>query len=584
MARTPVLPAVSTRASAVILGAMITGSALWRGLSARAIESPWIMPDELIYSSLARSVADGGWFAIRGVHTTAYSIVYPLLLSGPFGLTSPSAAYAAAKWENAIVMSLAAIPVFLLARRLLPNLFALVASGLSLLIPSFAYTGVLMTENAFFPLFLLALLAIVRALERPTTGRQLAALAVVFLAFLTRAEGIVLLAVFLFAIGLLSLGEARRLAELRRYATTALVILAAVVAAVLAEALRGNSPAAILGTYSSTIRGYPLGGIPRWILAQLADLELYLIFLPFLPAFIAVWALLTRPAVARGKRASASVGAAALVCTVLLVAVFSAGPGEQASNASTYPTLPRSLHERYLFYLVPLFIIFWLYWLLHRSEFTNRGVLVLLVPVILLPLALPYAHVLTNVDFEAFSLLPWNNDLIARRHVPAALVVIATILLPLMLVRRNSVLLLQVGLVAAFFWLVGLVAVNETHQASLQIPTSHPDHPSWVDAAVPAHAHVAVVWRADPSWSQATTLGREHALWRAEFFNWSVDRYFYIGTPMHYGLPEAPIRLPRTLGGKARYVLTASPLPLHGRIIAADRKAGLRLYELVSPA
>jgi hypothetical protein len=192
--------------------------------------------------------------------------------------------------------------------------------------------------------------------------------------------------------------------------------------------------------------------------------------------------------------------------------------------------------------------------------------------------------VLANADFEALALVPWSNRLIAPGHVPLVLAVTASALLPLLLVRRSSLLVLQVGLVAAAFWLVGHVASNEIGKASVQVPTSHLADPSWVDAAVPSGAHVAVLWQREPGWSAATALAREHALWRAEFFNWSVERYFYLGTPMHYGLPEAPLRLHAGAAVGFRYWLTASPFPLPGNVIAADPKAGLRLYERVRPA
>ena len=51
-------------------------------------------------------------------------------------------------------MSLAAVPIYFLARRVLPQRLSLVAAVLSLAIPSMVYTGTLMTENAFYPVFL----------------------------------------------------------------------------------------------------------------------------------------------------------------------------------------------------------------------------------------------------------------------------------------------------------------------------------------------------------------------------------------------------------------------------------------------
>ena len=187
--RTPQYRDLPGGLSIVILLALVAGSIVWRGLQARLVASPWIMPDELIYSSLARSVASSGELAIRGARSSGYSVLYPLLQSLPFSASTSHAAYAAAKWENAVLMSLAAIPVYLLARRLVPNALALLASALTLLMPSMAYTGLLMTENAFFPLFLLAIVAIVRMLEHPTAARQLSALGVIVLAYLGTCGG-----------------------------------------------------------------------------------------------------------------------------------------------------------------------------------------------------------------------------------------------------------------------------------------------------------------------------------------------------------------------------------------------------------
>ncbi len=576
---------IPPRAATALLVVVVAGSTLWRGIASARVKSPWIMPDELIYSSLAKSVASSGHLAIRGVSTTAYSVVYPLLLAAPFSRADPVSAYATAKWVNALLMSLAAIPVYLLARRVLPRALALVAAVFALLVPSLVYTSLLMTENAFYPVFLLAILAIVRAIERPSVARQLGALAVCAFAYLTKAEGIVLVPVFTVAVILLAIGEPDRVGELRRYRPALGALVGGLGALLLAETLRGGSPSALLGTYASTVRSYPLGHVLRWIAANLADLELYLGFLAFVPAAIVIASLLGRRSTGRSERALAATSAAAIVCVILLVAVFSAGPGEQASKTASYPKIGQVLHERYLVYLVPLFLIFFLYWLHRRREFSNQILLAVLVPAVLLPLALPYQHVLTNADFEALALLPWNNTLIAPRNVPIALAVTAAILLPTLLLRRKSILVAQAAFVAAALVVVGLIAADEVMKASTQLPTSHSNAPGWIDAAVPAGARVAVLWRRDARWSEAVALGREHALWRAEFFNPSVQRYYYLGTPMHYDLPEKratihnrEVALP---GGSAvRYLIAGSQLALDGRIVARDRRAHLVLYKL----
>src|SRR5205823_7940406 len=102
-----------------------------------------------------------GHFLIRDVPAAwSFGAVYPVLISPAYRLFSAVPdAYEAAKAINSVLMSLAAIPAYLLARRVLPKPPALFAAVLSLALPSLLYTGNLMTENAFYPIFLCVALA-----------------------------------------------------------------------------------------------------------------------------------------------------------------------------------------------------------------------------------------------------------------------------------------------------------------------------------------------------------------------------------------------------------------------------------------
>jgi hypothetical protein len=160
----------------------------------RRMAAPWIMVDELIYSELAKSFAASGHFLVRDHATAAYGVVYPALISPAWAIfDSVPHAYAAAKAINSALMSLAAVPAYLLARRVLSRPFALGAALLTVAIPSMVYTGTLMSENAFYPIFLLAALALVAWLERPTPLNTALLLGACALAFLTRAQAIALL-------------------------------------------------------------------------------------------------------------------------------------------------------------------------------------------------------------------------------------------------------------------------------------------------------------------------------------------------------------------------------------------------------
>ena len=155
--------------------------------------APWIMVDELVYSELAKSVAATGHFLIRDQASGSYGFVYPLVIAPAWRLFGAVPdAYAAAKAINSVAMSLAAVPAYFLARRVLSQWLSLAAALLAVAVPSMVYTGTLMTENAFYPIFLAAALVLVLMLERPTWQRQLLVLGIALVAFATRAQAVAL--------------------------------------------------------------------------------------------------------------------------------------------------------------------------------------------------------------------------------------------------------------------------------------------------------------------------------------------------------------------------------------------------------
>src|SRR5207247_278911 len=139
-------------------------------------------------------------FLVRGVPSHGYGFVYPILLAPAWRLyASVPDAYVAAKVTNSVVMSIAAVPAYFLARRFLPARLSLVVAALSVAVPSMLYTGTLMTENAFYPLFLTCVLALVAMLERPTPARQLLVLVLCAAAYATRPQAIAFVPAVLWA-------------------------------------------------------------------------------------------------------------------------------------------------------------------------------------------------------------------------------------------------------------------------------------------------------------------------------------------------------------------------------------------------
>ncbi len=182
------------------LVAIVAASFAVRAWLARGMVGPFIMVDELIYSELGRSLADSGELLVRDVPSSGYGFVYPALISPAYAAFERlTDAYAAVKTLNALVMSLAAVPAYLLARRVVGRGLSLLAAVLAVSLPSLVYTGSVMTENAFYPVFLVCALLLTLVLERPTSGRQVVLLIAVGVAAATRVQAVVLVPALLTA-------------------------------------------------------------------------------------------------------------------------------------------------------------------------------------------------------------------------------------------------------------------------------------------------------------------------------------------------------------------------------------------------
>lgn len=350
----------------VWLTVLMGGSWAIRAVLAVRDPSPWIFQDELLYSELAKSFAATGHFAVHEVPVPGaggFGVVYPVLIAPAWKLfQNVPTAYEAAKIINSLVMSLGAIPVYLLARRMVSKAWALAAAVLALTLPGMVYTSVIMTENAFYPVFLFWVLAVVQALERPTVLRQLAAVALTFVAYLTRSQGAVLVPALVTAIVLLvvldALSDERgfwraALARTRAFWATWLTLVIGAGGFLLLEVgIRGKTfSTAVLGGYTIlTTSSYSANDVARWFLYHSAELDLAVGVLPFAAFFLLVIAAFRRMPPSREARVFAVVALSASVWLLAEVAAFASSP------------FGLQILERNDFYLEPLFLIALVVW------------------------------------------------------------------------------------------------------------------------------------------------------------------------------------------------------------------------------
>ncbi len=383
--------------------ALLVAAALLRLWATDRIVAPFYV-DEFLYAGVARSLASDWQWWLTDPSIFQFRL-YPTVIAPAWLADAMTTTYPLAKAINAVLMTLGVVALYLWARRLLPPRYALLALGLILLLPALLYSGTLLSENGFFPAFVVSLFAIALALERPTVMRQGIVFAAIAVAAAFRLQGLVLALVLPTAIVLKALLELRArsparparflAAELRRYWVSLAALALAAVAYGAMKALQGQPLASGLGLYQGIAQGgYSAHEAVRWIAYHFAELSLSVGLIP-LSAFIVLFGL----ALARGaetspaERAFLAVSAAAIWWLVLEVGIF----------ASRFAL---RMEERYMFHVAPLLVLALVLWLERGLPRPPRlAALAALAPAALL-VALPVESVLelSNIT-DAFALV-----------------------------------------------------------------------------------------------------------------------------------------------------------------------------------
>ncbi|HKD31947.1 MAG TPA: glycosyltransferase family 39 protein, partial [Gaiellaceae bacterium] len=565
-------------------------STIARTIIGRRSPAPWIFDDELIYAKLAQSFASSGSFAVRGVHgLLGYGPGYPLLIAPAYAVFGDAAhAYAAAKGLNSLLMSLSAVPAYLIARRVLGTSLSLVAAGLAVVIPSLAYTSVIMTENAFYPASLLVVLAFVGVLERPTVIRQVGAFAAVGLAYLVRAQAVAFIPTLVAAIVIYALLEARAAGDgfrarplLRRldaFRVTWLVLVVGAVLVVAGQSARGKPVSSLLGAYSVlTSWHYSFGRLARWVFYHLAEIDLYVGVIP-LAAFLVLCVVAWRSGLDAGARAFVAVSVPFTLFLALSASVLS-------SQLEVLNGIGR-IEERNDFYSAPLFLIALVVWAdrgLGRYRITS---LVCAAVAAALPGFLPFARFVNlgalsdTLAFIPFSRLE-TGGAISSGHVRTLVVVVAVAagLLFVLLPRRLAFVAPVLVLAYLLTWQTSLNRqIRGTSNGVLA--ASIGNRREWIDERAGRNTDVAALWT-----GAVTPLQIEEP----EFFNRSVDRVYALegAPPMGAQLPEVPTTTEPGTGvllGPGNqpvvvpYVLADSSTTPQGKPLQSDPHSGLTLF------
>jgi hypothetical protein len=551
-----------------------------------AVHGPRVHPDEERYLIAASSLVEGEGLKLRG-EDYGFGPLLALVLAGILRAAgSVDAAYDWFKAANALFFALVAVPVYLLARRVVTAWWALLAAALSIAIPSSISVATVMTESLSYLATAWALYAIAMALERPTVLRQLGVLAATAVAFLTRPQFGILYVTWVGALALLwwiaPWTRPRTRAELLGFWPTVLPPVLALVAFA-AKLASGASASDSLGAYWELWRGYDLLQVGKWFVYHLGDFAVYLAIVPLAVAPIVLWEL-GRAGRAGSRRAAAFVAlfVAANVSGLLVVAAFTSTPWGYDR-----------LHDRYGFYLLPLWLIGLVVWLAAGLPRPLVATAIGVVAALIVSFVLPFHQLANEAGIDTVPGALWvriEAELAgpgpASGRLALALFVVGLLAATAFLRRRLALVALPVA-VAITFAVTSYFAWQRLISAPEDLVFGGGLERNWIDERLPHDASVTKLY-VDTSCESAL---ERHALFLTEFFNSTVDRAAYVSGSGPDGLPIERVAVSRS-GAlelspgnplRADYVYTQPGVELAGHRLGEGTAARLVLWRVGGP-
>lgn len=337
VARAPALAFARLEAGAgAVLGGIVAASFLLRTAAGWLRATPVYFPDEYIYAELGRSIAESGRPLVRGVGASFPALLQPIVTAPAWLFDDIEVSYRLVQATGALLMSLAAVPVFFLARRLgLGAGLALGLAAVAVAVPDLFYASWLIAEPVAYPLAVTAIAVGTLALAQPTPKRQLGFVVFAGLATFARVQFVVLPVCFVAALVVVGLRERRLRAAVREQLLPLGLFLIPLVG------LLAAGPGRALGYYEGVL-DLDVGAlsVTRWFGSDL-----------MLLAYVSGWVLV--PGALLGlvlafwrPRSPEELSFAALASFFSLAVLFEAAV-YAASGANR-------VQERYFFYAVPL--------------------------------------------------------------------------------------------------------------------------------------------------------------------------------------------------------------------------------------
>jgi hypothetical protein len=155
------------------LTAIVVGASALLAVGTLQVREWVVQTDEMLYVKLARHMGTSGSPipTLHGEHVGFLGVVYSIVLAPFYGGLDNVDAFTAAHAVNAVLFASAAVPVYLLGRRLVSPGWALAVALLAVSVPWAVNAAFVMSEAAAYPVFLWAVLACHVCIVEPSGAR-----------------------------------------------------------------------------------------------------------------------------------------------------------------------------------------------------------------------------------------------------------------------------------------------------------------------------------------------------------------------------------------------------------------------------
>jgi hypothetical protein len=594
----------------LVLGLIVLGAAVLVAVQTLRITS--FEPDELGYTRLAIGIAHAFTpFTQSYGGASRLNQLYPLVISPLWGVFGNVTAFHLTHAWNALLMSSAAIPAYLLSREVVRARWAsYLAAALVAVLPWLTIATAELTEVAAYPAAVWALLAMQRSLAQPSPRRDVIALLAIGVATYGRLQLALLAPAFVVAMLVHEIGyelsahDRRRVSPalfMRRLGRAHAVLSGAAVLGIVigVPLLVTGKLASAAGFYGNTLSGVSLGA-PTLALARsyLSSIALGMGAIPVALAIGFACSTLVAPA-SRRVHAFASLTVVVVVALTLQVAEISV----RFTGAV--------LQERYLFYIAPLLVVGMFAALLA----TRHPVRAVVIGSVILGLLIASTHYETPQNAFWYQVSPgltsfygWVVPAFGVRATTTALrtagvVVAATGVVVALLLLRVSAVRVLIGIATAAVVFCGwetthaLVHVVDGTQNSTGLGRQSLRDVSWVDDRVPAGASVDQLVDETGGVAVSSKLWSDNAFWNRSVAGAYTTQYVPLKSyfssvgltvnPRSGGIVAASGGLAGSIAAdRPRYLVVDSrgfPIRPVGTVVARSPRDDLELIRLAAP-